>query len=44
MCGINGVFNHQLYNDVEIKVKSMNDLTLTEGLIFLQYTKMIKFV
>ena len=31
MCGINGVFNHQLYHDVEIKVKSMNDLTLHRG-------------
>ena len=31
MCGINGVFNHQLYQDVEIKVKSMNDLTLHRG-------------
>ena len=31
MCGINGVFNHQLYNDVEMKVKSMNDLTLHRG-------------
>ena len=31
MCGINGVFNHQLYHDVEIKVKSMNDLTFHRG-------------
>jgi len=31
MCGINGVFNHQLYQDVEVRVKSMNDLTLHRG-------------
>ena len=31
MCGINGVFNYQLNHDVEIKVKSMNDLTLHRG-------------
>ena len=31
MCGINGVFNHQPYYDVEIKVKSMNDLTHHRG-------------
>ena len=37
MCGINGVFNHQLYHDVEIKVKSMNDLTLHRGPDFSSY-------
>ena len=31
MCGINGVYNHQSFKDVEIKIKLMNSLTKHRG-------------